>query len=112
MKKASRIIAFTLIMVLTFGVFATSMTTRKEYEERLDAIVNYIKEVNINSSKDDDPIKRTVLDMFEKDPEFYYEFMENMLSSYDRYSHYLSSEKYNQMYKMNNSYVGIGVLLE
>ena len=89
-------------------------TTKSQGEilyDRLLYVVDLIKEYGIFSSEDDDPVKDYLIDLFNKDPDAYVDFMDALLQTQDNHSGYYTTSGHETTYNNGNSYVGIGVTI-
>lgn len=111
MKK--RLISLFCAFLIVFTVAAPSfaLTAEEQYKNMTD-IIDLIQERGLTSSKDDDPLRRGLLELFKQNPTAYDALMNAMLGSYDRYSNFVSAGNYDVTYPSNASYVGVGVTLE
>lgn len=111
MKK--RLISLFCAILIVFSVTAPSFAlTAEEQYKNLTDIIDLIQERGLTSSKEDDPLRRGLLELFKQTPAAYDALMNAMLSSYDRYSNFVPAGNYDVVYPTNASYVGIGVTLE
>ena len=85
-KKRLLALVCALALCLPMALPARAYTPEEQYEN-LMAVIELIKQVGINSSPTDDPLKQGLTALFEKDPDSYGDLMDAMLSSYDNYSH-------------------------
>ena len=111
MKRRILSIICALALCLPMALPARAYTPEEQYEN-LMAVIELIKQVGINSSPTDDPLKQGLTALFEKDPDSYGDLMDAMLSSYDNYSHFVPEGSYEVSYPSNSSYVGVGLTLE
>ena len=98
MKKLLSALLVCLMLLPTLaGALSASETdtdlTADERYERMEAIAEFIKIYGIDSSRDDDPVMRALLAMFE-DEDLYNIFMESMLGSYDSHSMFIPAGTY------------------
>lgn len=116
MKKllSALLVCLMLLPTLT-GALAASETdtdlTADERYERMEAIAEFIKIYGIDSSRDDDPVMRALLTMFE-DEDLYNIFMESMLGSYDSHSMFIPAGTYDSAFPTTESYVGVGITMQ
>ena len=110
-KKRLLALVCALALCLPMALPARAYTPEEQYEN-LMAVIELIKQVGINSSPTDDPLKQGLTALFEKDPDSYGDLMDAMLSSYDNYSHFVPEGSYEVSYPSNSSYVGVGLTLE
>ena len=100
----------TLAGALSASETDTDLTADERYE-RMEAIAEFIKIYGIDSSRDDDPVMRALLAMFE-DEDLYNIFMESMLGSYDSHSMFIPAGTYDSAFPTTESYVGVGITMQ
>ena len=105
-------ISLSIVLLFTLMVHADEDTQTVDYGAKLDQVVEILKQNHINSSPEDDPIRHALVHLFETVPGYFDAFVDEMYQSYDRYSHYMSSETYGNAYPTSNKMVGIGVTVE
>ncbi len=107
MRSASLVLC--VIMLLSCVAFATD--SEVDYEAKLDEAIELYRKNSLFGNEDTDYIKDALVEMFEEDDEFFYEFMDRIYSKNDRYSAYMSPTTYEESYELENTMVGIGVVI-
>ncbi|NLG53234.1 MAG: PDZ domain-containing protein [Clostridiales bacterium] len=114
MKRISALkancIALVLVLIISIGV--TAAGDKIDYGEKLDEIIGLFQNVHVYASEDEDPIRKGLISMFEKYPDFFNLFINEVFQSYDRYSYYFSDEVYEVSYPKYDTFVGIGITIK
>ena len=108
MKKL--ISALLVCLFLTSALPAAALTADERYE-RMKSVAEFIQIYGIDSSREDDPVMRALLSLFE-DEENYNAFMEAMLGSYDSHSMFIPAGTYDSAFPTSVSYVGVGITMQ
>ncbi|MBQ9985459.1 MAG: PDZ domain-containing protein [Oscillospiraceae bacterium] len=110
MKKGFiRSVATLLAVVMMLALCAAAADV--DYNAKIDEALDIYKSFGLFSNDDTDYLREAIVEMMEEDPNLFYEIMERIYSRDDRYSHYLSSEGYEENYQSENTMVGIGVVI-
>ncbi|MDR1116693.1 MAG: peptidoglycan-binding protein [Oscillospiraceae bacterium] len=117
MKK--RILTLFMCLVLSLTLFTPAFAAETEtpvkftnYMDRLEDISELIREYHLLSSVLDYPLENALNSYFNEHPEEFVKFVDYMLQTYDKYSHYMTPEDYGEAYSTSDSFVGIGVSLD
>lgn len=103
-------IAIVFMLLITFGVSAVE--SKIDYGKKLDELVELLQKTHVYASPDVDPIRKGLISMFEKYPDFFDLFINEVYQSYDRYSYYFKDEVYDRAFPKHDVFVGIGVTLK
>lgn len=98
------------VCLLLFSCLPAAAMTADERYERMQVIAQFIKQYGIDSSREDDPVMRALLSLFENE-ENYNAFMQAMLSSYDSHSMFVPSGGYETSFPTSETYVGVGLTM-
>ncbi len=111
MKKVSmlRVASLVLVFALSFSLCAFAAEEKVDYGAKLDEARSLYANYGLFSDGKTDYIREALISMFEEDESLFYEFMEKIYSSRDRYSHYMKPEVYDVSYDLYDSMSGIGV---
>ncbi|MBQ6901398.1 MAG: PDZ domain-containing protein [Oscillospiraceae bacterium] len=96
-----------LIMLLCTAAFAADV----DYGAKLDEALGIYKSYGLYSDDNTDYVRETLIEMFEEDPSLFYDFVNRIYGRDDRYSKFLTPEKYEETYELTNTMVGIGVVI-
>lgn len=94
-----------LLMLLSSFAFAGEI----DYGAALDEAVGLYRSNSLFGNPDTDYIRDALIETFEEDPDFFYDFMSKIYEKNDRYSHYMAPKSYEVAYGNTNTMVGIGV---
>ena len=94
-----------LLMLLSSFAFAGEI----DYGAALDEAVGLYRSNSLFGNPDTDYIRDALIETFEEDPDFFYDFMNKIYEKNDRYSHYMAPKAYEVAYGNTNTMVGIGV---
>lgn len=99
------------LVIAMLMLFTLCSAADVDYGKKLDEALDIYYDFGLFSDKNRDYLRETIVEMMEENPQLFYDIMERIYSREDRYSHYLSSEGYDNMYESENSMVGIGVVI-
>lgn len=108
MKK---LLSALLVCLLLASALPAAALSADERYERMEAVAEFIKLYGMDSSKEDDPVMRALLSLFE-DEEAYNAFMSAMLGSYDSHTMFIPAGAYDDAFPTTLSYVGVGITMQ
>ena len=115
MKKRiiTRVLCLALVLAMALSVIVQAQEdSRIDYGEKLDLLVDLLKENHLDMPADADPIRNGLLKMFEDYPDMFLAFVNIMYQSYDRFSYYMDPQLYEESYPSHDTNGGLGVALE
>ncbi|MBQ7054949.1 MAG: PDZ domain-containing protein, partial [Oscillospiraceae bacterium] len=108
-RKALKTIALVLAVAMSLSLCA--FAAEVDYGKKLDEALALYKDNGLYSNNDTDYVREALLEMFEEDAELFYKLVNKIYGRDDRYSKYMTPEKYEESYEQTNSMVGIGVVI-
>lgn len=112
MKKtfAVRALAIFVIMALSVSLIVQAQSNSTvDYGEKLDVLVELLKDYHLDMDENEDPVRRGLIKMFEDYPGTFESFVNIMYQSYDPYSYYMEPKRYDAAFPENKTRVGIGI---
>ena len=109
-KSLLRSIALVLALCLSLSLFAFA-ADEVDYGKKFDEAFGIYTSLTLFKENEIDYIREALIESFEADPDFFYEFMNRIYEKNDRYSHYMAPQKYEASYGNKNTMVGIGVTI-
>ncbi len=100
-----------LLLALVFALSSFAFAAEIDYGAALDEAIELYRSHSLFGNPDTDYIRDALVETFEDDPDFFYEFMSKIYEKNDRYSHYMAPQKYDVAYGSTNTMVGIGVTI-
>ncbi len=109
-KSLLRKIALVLVLCFSLSVLAFA-ADEIDFGKKFDEALSIYTSMTLFAEKEIDYIREALIESFEADPDFFYEFMNRIYEKNDRYSHYMAPQKYEASYGNTNTMVGIGVTI-
>ncbi len=109
-KSLLRIVALVLALCSALSVFAFA-ADEIDFGKKFDEALGIYSSLSLFATPDSDYIRDALIECFEEDPDFFYEFMSKIYEKNDRYSHYMAPQSYEASYGNKNTMVGIGVTI-
>jgi len=109
-KKLIRTLALCLSLILSLSVFAAA-AEEIDFGAKFDEAMDIYTSLHLYSDPEVDYVREALIATFNENPDFFYEFMNRIYESRDRYSHYMAPQKYEQSYGNTNVMVGIGITI-
>ncbi len=112
MKKTFlvRVLAIFVIMALSVSLMVQAQSNSTvNYGDKLDLLVELLKEYHLDMDENEDPIRRGLIKMFEDYPGTFESFVNIMYQSYDPYSYYMEPQTYDAAFPEDKTRVGIGI---
>lgn len=109
MKRGFKKIALLLAVCMMMSCLAFAEDV--DYAEKLDEAVRLYRENGLYADEETDYVKEALVELFEENPEFFYEFVNKIYSREDRYSYYMTPEEYEVKFEQANTMVGIGIVI-
>ncbi|MBQ6847216.1 MAG: PDZ domain-containing protein [Oscillospiraceae bacterium] len=109
MKRGFKITALLLALCMMLSCFA--FAEEVDYGEKLDEAVKIYRENGLYADEETDYVREALIEMFEEDPELFYELVNRIYSREDRYSYYMTPEEYETSFSLENTMVGIGIVI-
>ena len=111
-KKTARVVALVCAFCMLLSIVSFAAEEKKtDWGAKLDEALALHQLHGLYSNEETDYVREALIEMFEEDPEFFYEFINRIYGKDDRYSKYITAQKYDEAYSTENSMVGIGVVI-
>ena len=95
-KKLSLFVV--LCMLLSLMSFAAETEQKTDWGAKLDEALALHKMHGLYSNEETDYVREALIEMFEENPSFFYEFINKIYGKDDRYSKYITAQKYDETY--------------
>ncbi len=100
-----------LLLVFVFALATISFAAEKDYGEKLDEALALYTKYGLYSDDEADYVREALIELFEEDESLFYKFINKIYGKNDRYSKYMTPEAYDDAYNMDQTMVGIGVVI-
>ncbi len=100
----------TLCLAVCTALQAAAYSPQEQYEILLETD-ELIRTEGLESSWEDDPLGRALVQLLEEDAQLFEDLMTAMLSGYDQHTMFLPAGSYSQAFDPETGYVGIGVTM-
>lgn len=100
-----------LLLALIFALTTISFAAETDYGEKLDEALALYHKYGLYSDDQADYVREALIELFEEDESLFYKFINKIYGKNDRYSKYMTPEAYDTAYNMDQTMVGIGVVI-
>ncbi len=100
-----------LILALVFSLSVFSFAAEIDYGAALDEAIGIYRENSLFGNPNTDYIRQALIDSFEENPDFFYDFLNKIYEKNDRYSHFMAPQTYDSAYGNTNTMVGVGITI-